>query len=135
MFLSGIKEQTEEDLKEYFGQYGNILNIQIIVDKETGQRKGFGFIEFDDSDSVDKAVCMYYFSFFLNYFFSKWVILHFFIVIKTHEVSGSKFGVKKAVIKDVASASRGRRGGRGASGGRGQSWGGPNNWGGKCILS
>lgn len=65
MFVSGIKEQTEEDLREYFGQYGNILNIQIVTDKETGQRKGFGFIEFDDSDSVDKAVCMYYlFSFF-----------------------------------------------------------------------
>jgi len=60
MFVSGIKEQPEEDLKEYFGQYGNILNIQIIADKETGQRKGFGFIEFDDSDSVDKAVCMFF---------------------------------------------------------------------------
>lgn len=59
MFVSGIKEQAEEDLREYFGQYGNILNIQIVADKETGQRKGFGFIEFDDSDSVDKAVCMY----------------------------------------------------------------------------
>lgn len=56
-------------------------------------------------------------------------------MIKTHEVSGSKLEVKKAVSKDVASASRGRRGGRGTSGGRGQSWGGPNNWGGECILS
>lgn len=37
--------------------------------------------------------------------------------------------------KDVASASRGRRGGRGAVGGRGQNWGGPNsNWGGMCII-
>jgi len=61
-------------------------------------------------------------------------IILFFLVIKTHEVSGSKLEVKKAVSKDVASASRGRRGGRGASGGRGQGWGGPNNWGGECIL-
>lgn len=60
MFVSGIKEQTEEELREYFGQYGNILNIQIVTDKETGQRKGFGFIEFDDSDAVDKAVCTLY---------------------------------------------------------------------------
>lgn len=66
MFVSGIKEQSEEDLREYFGQYGNILNIQIVTDKETGQRKGFGFIEFDDSDSVDKAVCMYYLFVLLN---------------------------------------------------------------------
>jgi len=60
MFVSGIKEHAEDELREYFGQYGNILNIQIVVDKETGQRKGFGFIEFDDSDSVDKAVCKYF---------------------------------------------------------------------------
>ncbi|XP_050433627.1 heterogeneous nuclear ribonucleoprotein 87F-like isoform X2 [Adelges cooleyi] len=104
MFVSGLKEQTEEELREYFGQYGNILNIQIVTDKETGQRKGFGFIEFDDSDSVDKAV-----------------------LIKSHEVAGNKLEVKKAVSKDVASA-RGRRGGRGS--GRGQNWGGPNSWGG-----
>lgn len=37
--------------------------------------------------------------------------------------------------KDVASASRGRRGGRGVVGGRGQNWGGPNNnWAGMCII-
>ncbi|XP_050544616.1 heterogeneous nuclear ribonucleoprotein 87F-like isoform X2 [Daktulosphaira vitifoliae] len=105
MFMSGIKEQTEEELREYFGQYGNILNVQIVTDKETGQRKGFGFIEFDDSDSVDKVV-----------------------LIKSHQVANNKLEVKKAVSKDVASASRGRRGARGAS--RGQNWGGPNNWGG-----
>jgi len=68
------------------------------------------------------------FSFFHN---NKFYLLFYFLVIKSHEVSGSKLEVKKAVSKDVTSASRGRRGGRGASGGRGQSWGGPNNnWGG-----
>lgn len=37
--------------------------------------------------------------------------------------------------KDVASASRGRRGGRGAGSGRGQNWGGPNNnWGGMYNI-
>lgn len=75
-------------------------------------------------------VCIIFLFFFLNE-----LLYSFFLVIKTHEVSGSKLEVKKAVSKDVASASRGRRGGRGASGGRGQSWGGPNNWGGECILS
>lgn len=60
IFVSGIKEETEEELRKYFGQYGNILDIQIITNRETGQRKGFGFIEFDNSDSVDKAVCCMY---------------------------------------------------------------------------
>lgn len=54
-----------------------------------------------------------------------------FIVIKSHEVAGTKLEVKKAVSKDVASASRGHRGGRGGGSGRGQTWRGPNNnWGG-----
>ncbi|XP_025416821.1 heterogeneous nuclear ribonucleoprotein A1-like isoform X2 [Sipha flava] len=111
MFVSGIKEQTEEELREYFGQYGNILNLQIVTDKETGQRKGFGFIEFDDSDAVDKAV-----------------------LIKSHEVCGNKLEVKKAVSKDVASAARGHRGGRGIGSGRGQAWRGHNNnWGGNSF--
>lgn len=37
--------------------------------------------------------------------------------------------------KDVASVSRGRRGGRGTGNGRGQNWGGPNNnWGGTLLY-
>lgn len=64
----------------------------------------------------------------MNLFYIFLIIL----VIKSHEVTGMKLEVKKAVNKEVASAARGRRGGRSAgSGGRGQSWGGPNsNWGG-----
>lgn len=75
---------------------------------------------------------MYVFVFLILFFHkNKFYLSLYFLVIKSHEVSGSKLEVKKAVSKDVASASRGRRGGRGASGGRGQSWGGPNNnWGG-----
>lgn len=57
MFVSGIKEQSENDLHEYFGKFGNITNVTIVTDKDSGQRKGFGFIEYDDTDSVDKAVC------------------------------------------------------------------------------
>lgn len=45
------------DLLEYFGKFGNITNVTIVTDKDSGQRKGFGFIEYDDTDSVDKAVC------------------------------------------------------------------------------
>lgn len=58
----------------------------------------------------------------------------YFLVIKNHQVSGVKLEVKKAVSKDVTSASRGRRGGRGAVSGRGQNWGGPNNWGGILLF-
>jgi len=57
MFVFGIKEQSENDLLEYFGKFGNILNIKIVIAKDSGKRKGYGFIEYDDTDSVDKAIC------------------------------------------------------------------------------
>lgn len=61
--------------------------------------------------------------------------LFYFLVIKNHEVSGTKLEVKKAVSKDVTAASRGRRGGRGVGSGRGQNWGGPANWGGMLSTA
>lgn len=33
------------------------MNIKIITTKDSGKRKGYGFIEYDDTDSVDKAIC------------------------------------------------------------------------------
>lgn len=102
MFVSGIKEQSENDLHEYFGKFGNITNVTIVTDKDSGQRKGFGFIEYDDTDSVDKAV-----------------------LIKSHQVAGGKLDVKKAISRSDGGGGRGGRGGRGGGGG-----GNRNNWGG-----
>ena len=60
MFLGGIKsDTTEEQIKEAFEPYGVIQNIDLIKDKTTGDLRGFGFITFEDYDSVDKAVCKY----------------------------------------------------------------------------
>jgi len=48
-----------------FSSYGTIVNIKLIKDKPVegkegatpGALKGFGFIEFDDEDPVDKCNC------------------------------------------------------------------------------
>lgn len=58
LFIGGLKENmTDSDLRDYFGQFGNIEEIVILKDKETGKCRGFGFITFDDYDPVDKIIC------------------------------------------------------------------------------
>jgi len=41
-------ETTEEDLKDVFGQYGQVYSARIITDRVTGRSKGFGFVEMPD---------------------------------------------------------------------------------------
>ena len=60
MFVGGMKDDTtDEQIKEVFAEYGTIEKIDVVKDKATGKVRGFAFIEFDDYDAVDKAVCTY----------------------------------------------------------------------------
>jgi RNA recognition motif-containing protein len=36
---------TQADLEQLFGQHGNVTKVQIITDRETGQSRGFAFVE------------------------------------------------------------------------------------------
>ena len=55
IFLGGIGESIEEDdLKNYFSQYGKVEQVVIPTDKEKKQRRGFAFVVFDNTDDVDK---------------------------------------------------------------------------------
>ncbi len=36
---------TESELQEVFEDYGTVQSCTLVIDKETGQSKGFGFIE------------------------------------------------------------------------------------------
>lgn len=60
LFIGGIKDDhDEEQLREYFSSYGTVQNVSIVTDKGTGKKRGFGFVEFDDYDPVDKVCCEY----------------------------------------------------------------------------
>jgi RNA recognition motif-containing protein len=49
IYIGNLNYNTSEDvLKELFGKYGEVHSVKLITDRETGRRKGFGFIEMDD---------------------------------------------------------------------------------------
>ncbi len=61
IFCGGIKDDTtEEQLRDYFTEFGPIETVDIITDKETKKKRGFAFISFEDYDAVDKLVCKGY---------------------------------------------------------------------------
>jgi RNA recognition motif-containing protein len=47
---------SEEGLKDLFGEFGEVSNVKIITDRETGRSKGFGFITMDNSESAQNAI-------------------------------------------------------------------------------
>ena len=47
---------NEEELKEIFMEYGEVMSVIIITDKYTGRSKGFGFIEMLNDGEANKAV-------------------------------------------------------------------------------
>lgn len=62
LFVGGLKDEHDEDcLREYFTKFGDVATVSIVTDKESGKRRGFAFVEFDDYDPVDKVVCKYFF--------------------------------------------------------------------------
>jgi len=46
---------TEDELREVFGEHGNVNSVDILLDRNTGRSRGFGFVEMDDADA-DKAI-------------------------------------------------------------------------------
>ena len=46
----------DEDLKEFFTPYGEVTSAKIIMDRETGKSRGFGFVEMPDDASAKKAI-------------------------------------------------------------------------------
>ena len=46
---------TEQEVRELFEQYGEVIAVNLINDRQTGQPRGFGFVEMGDDDS-DAAI-------------------------------------------------------------------------------
>ena len=52
-------ETTEQALRELFMQAGNVTSVVLIKDRDSGQSKGFGFVEMSSQSEVQKAISMF----------------------------------------------------------------------------
>ena len=46
----------DEDLREFFAEYGEVTSAKIITDKFTHRSRGFGFVEMPDDAAAEKAI-------------------------------------------------------------------------------
>ncbi len=49
-------QATEDAVSEIFAEYGTVKRVQLPTDRETGRRRGFGFIEMDSDAEEDAAI-------------------------------------------------------------------------------
>ncbi len=43
---------TEDEVREKFGEHGEVISVALINDRETGRPRGFGFVEMDDDGAM-----------------------------------------------------------------------------------
>ncbi|KAJ8773946.1 hypothetical protein K2173_009377 [Erythroxylum novogranatense] len=75
IFVGGIPSSlTEDELREHFSLYGIVVEHQIMVDRQTGRSRGFGFVTFKNEDAVKQT----------------------FSAGRIHELGGKQVEIKKA---------------------------------------
>ncbi len=47
---------TSQDVQELFEEYGTVSEVHLVTDRQTGQPRGFGFVEMEADDAADKAI-------------------------------------------------------------------------------
>ena len=44
---------TEEQVQDIFAEYGSVLSVKLVSDRDTGRARGFGFVEMEDGDAIN----------------------------------------------------------------------------------
>lgn len=57
IFVGGVsQEASEQDFKEFFMQFGRVVDATLMMDKDTGRPRGFGFVTFDSEQAVEQCL-------------------------------------------------------------------------------
>lgn len=56
-FVGGLSPTTTSDsMRRFFSTYGKVVDATVMIDRETGRGKGFGFVTFEDAVNSDQLV-------------------------------------------------------------------------------
>ena len=80
---------TASDLEQLFGQYGTVESAQVIADRNTGQSKGFAFVEMKTEQEAQAAIA----------------------ALSGKEMNGRALTVNEAKPSEAGGGGRGRSGG------------------------
>jgi RNA recognition motif-containing protein len=98
-------DATSADLQELFGQAGGCESAAVVTDRNTGQSRGFGFVEMANAEDAQNAIRQF----------------------DGQEFKGRALRVNEA-RDEGGRGGGGRGGGRGGPGGRGGGGGGRGGW-------
>src|SRR4051794_21363089 len=102
LYVSNLGFQVnDDDLMKLFSQYGQFSSAKVILDRESGRSRGFGFVEMPSDEEARKAIKE----------------------LEGKPVEGRSLSVSEARPKsDNRNSFGGGGGGRGNSGGRNNRW-------------
>lgn len=49
-------QSTEETIREQFSAYGDVSDVHVVLDRDTGRSRGFAFVTMDTDASAQKAI-------------------------------------------------------------------------------
>lgn len=86
IFVGGLSSDTvEDDMREYFEQFGTVEEVQLMFDKNTNRHRGFGFVTFEKPTPAEKVCGIQY-----------------------HDIKGKKVEVKVAQTKEALALQAGK---------------------------
>lgn len=57
IFVAKLNYRTSVDsLNDLFANYGNVTSCKVIMDRETGRSKGYGFVEMESDEEANTAI-------------------------------------------------------------------------------